>query len=249
MTWLWFAIGSILFFTSVNLLQKILAEDSPHPRAMAVAFNGYAAIIAVTIFLISGSYSRLALPSSYSAWGLLLVAALLYALFERGRFVVARLLDASIFSIIINLSVVIAFVGSIFLYRETPTLTKILGAGLIVASLLLVSYQKAKKTKISAKGILLGTVISIFLGLGLMLDKLGAKNFSSDTYNFLIWVLPVGLIYLPYVKFSELVSEFKRGSWKIFLLAGLNVLGYLMQLKALELQEATRVSPITQTSL
>jgi len=64
----------------------------------------------------------------------------------------------------------------------------------------------------------------------------------------LLWAIPVPLIYLPYIKTGNLISEFRLASWKIVLLAALNVIGYLMQLKALEIGEATKVIPIVQTT-
>ena len=41
--------------------------------------------------------------------------------------------------------------------------------------------------------------------------------------------------------------EVKLGSWKLFIIALLNVCGYFLQLKAVALQEASRVIPIVQT--
>jgi drug/metabolite transporter (DMT)-like permease len=168
-------------------------------------------------------------------------------MFERYKFFAIKLLDASVFTTIINISVLVAFVGSLFLYSETLTAQKLLGGLLIIGALLTVSLNsKAKKSSI--KGMLIAVPISIILGLGWMLDKKGAQLFHANTYNILVWAIPVIFIYLPYMKLDEIKTELRITSWKIVLLAGLNVVGYLMQLKALEIAEATRVIPIVQTS-
>lgn len=250
MAWFFYALSSIVFFTTLNLLQRVLAVDSKNQRAMAVVFNLIAGLLATSIFVFTGSYKNFTLPTNYSAWIALGVAAFMYAVFERGRFYAAKLLDASVFTIIGNVSVVVAFIGALFLYSETLTINKLLGTLLVLSALILVSCKKRtkEKTSISAKGILVGIVVSTFLGLGWMLDKMGATYFNSNTYSILIWLIPIPLIYFPYIEIRKLRDESKVGSWKVFVLAGVNVVGYLLQLKALELQEATRVIPIVQTS-
>ena len=247
MSWILFALSSVVSFTFLNLLQRVLAVDSKHPRAMAVLFNGTAALIALLIFAFSGAYKSFSLPTEPQAWIALLIASFCYGMFERGRFVAAKLLDASVLTTIINISVVIAIIGSSWLYSEPLTSTKLFGGALILIALLMVSFGNQTK-KSPLKGVFVGILISIMLGLGWMLDKLGTQYFNSGTYNILIWILPTVFIFFPYIKLEVINSELKVASWKVFLLAGLNVIGYLMQLKALEIAEATRVIPILQTS-
>jgi len=247
MSWTILAFSSVIFFTSLNLLQKVLAVDSKNPRAMAVLFNSIAASIALLIFAFTGAFKNFVLPTSPKAWIALIIATFCYAMFERGRFIAAKLLDASILTIIGNISVLIAFVGALFLYSETLTTYKLLGGSLIIGALFLVSMNNKTK-KSSKKGVLVAVAISVMLGLGWMLDKLGTQYFNASTYSIFVWTVPIVFIYFPHIKFDAIKTELKLASWKIFLLAGLNVVGYLMQLKALEIAEATRVIPIMQTS-
>ena len=239
--------GSVFFFTSLNLLQRVLAVDSKNPRAMAIVFNAIAALIALLIFTVSGSFKDFALPTAPKAWIALLIASFCYAMFERGRFTAAKLLDALVLTTIVNISVLIAFIGSVFLYTEPLSSDKLLGGALIIGALFLVSF-KNKTKKSSREGIIIATVISIMLGLAWLLDKLGAQYFNASTYNIFVWTIPIVFIYFPHIKIQEIISELKLASWKVFVLAGLNVIGYLMQLKAFEITEATRVIPIVQTS-
>ncbi len=248
MTWFYFAAGSVIFFTSLNILQRKLAVDCDNPRAMAVVFNIIAAFLALIIFILTGAYSRFYIPTNSLAWLTLAIACFMYGLFERGRFRTAKLLDASTYSIIENISVLIAFIGALFLYSEVSTPSKMFGASLVILALFIVSYKKTTKTKISLKSIAIGVLVFSFLGLGWMLDKKGATYFNSDTYSIFIWIIPIVIIYFPYLKLEDIIGEFKISSWKVFVLAGLNVIGYLMQLKALEMHEATVVIPVVQTS-
>jgi uncharacterized membrane protein len=250
MAWFIFASSSVFLFTTLNLIQRVLALNSKDARAMALVFNFIASGFAILLFLVTGSYKNFYLPEGITPWIALLVASLMYGLFERSRFYAAKLLDASILTIIINISVVVAFIGSLILYSETLSARKLIGAALIISALFIVSFKRkdVKKKSAPIKGIALGVLISVFLGLGWTLDKMGATFFNANTYNIFIWVLPLVVIYFPHIKLEKIKTELKIASWKIALLAFLNVLGYFLQLKALELQEATRVIPIVQTS-
>lgn len=248
MTWFYFATSSIIFFTVMNLIQRRLAVDSKYQRATSVVFNFYSVLIALTIFIFSGSYKNIVWPRESVAWIFLISASIFYSLYERGRFVAAKLLDASTLTIVSNISVVVAFIGALFLYSESLTVNKAIGAGLIFISLIVVSIQKNIHKKISIKGLLVGILISTVLGLGWMLDKKGAIFFSPSVYNILAWTIPFILLYLPYVKTDHIVYEVKHSSKGLFIMAGLNVVGYYLQLQALQLADATLVIPIVQMS-
>ncbi|MBU0708957.1 DMT family transporter [Patescibacteria group bacterium] len=247
MSWIFLAFGSVIFFTTLNLLQRVLALDSKNPRAMAIVFNSIAALIALLIFTLTGAFRDFVIPSSPKAWIALLIASFCYAMFERGRFIAAKLLDASVLTTIMNIAVLVAFVGAIFFYSEPLTTNKLLGGALIIGALFLVSINNKTK-KSSREGVIVAVVISIMLGLGWMLDKLGTQFFNASTYNIFVWTIPIIFIYFPHIKLQKIKMELKMASWKVFALAGLNVVGYLMQLKALETAEVTRVIPIVQTS-
>jgi drug/metabolite transporter (DMT)-like permease len=180
------------------------------------------------------------------AWIYLLIASLFYGLNERFRFLISKILEASVYSIIGNISVIIAFIVSFFLYKETLTFTKLLGSILIFFSLLLVS--EFKKSKISARGMFLGVITSIYLGIAMSLDKKGAIFFNPETYNILLWVAPFIVLYFPGINTHEIKIEFKQFSWKIILLAFLNFVGFYLGLKAFILADATKVIPIVQTA-
>jgi uncharacterized membrane protein len=247
MIWFYFAACSVIFFTALNLLQRMLAIESKNPRALALVFNTVAALIAFFTFILTSTTVDRRLPVNSVAWFVLITASLMYALFERRRFRTSQLLNASTFSIIANFSLFVALVGSLILYAESLTDLKIVGLVLILMALFLVSYTKTRD-KASLQAVAYGIVTFLFLGIAWTLDKQGTVYFGAETYNILVWTVPIIFIYLPYVKVEDIIFESKNASWRIVVLAGLNVFGYLLQLKALEIHEASRVIPIVQTS-
>ncbi len=246
MTWLYLSLGSALSFASLTLLSRIVSVKSKNPRALSIVFNLIATLMAIVIFFITGSYKNFSFPIGFTPWIYLFIAVLFYGLYERLRFYVAQILEASLVSVINNVSLVVAFFTAAFIYSEAITINKICGFLLILTALFLVSVNKI--SIINRRGILLAILANVFLGLGWALDKKGAIFFNPEIYNVLVWFFPLVIIYLPYLKFSDIKKEIKISSWKIALLSFLNVIGYFIQLKALTLADATRVIPIVQTS-
>ena len=247
MHWGIYIAGSVICFTALNILQRIVAVRAVNSRAMSFLFNLGAAFFSFLFLVASGELKDFYLPSKITAWIGLGIAVLGYGMYERGRYVAAKELDASVFSIITNLSVVVAFIGSVVLYKEYPDSKTIIGSLLILFSLVLLSYGKAER-KSSLKGFLFGISISVFLGLGWMMDKLGGMNFNDSTYAFFVWTFPLFLIFFPNIPAASLRTEIKSGGKAIALLSLLNVVGYWLQLKAFSLVSATIVIPLLQTS-
>ena len=77
---------------------------------------------------------------------------------------------------------------------------------------------------------------------------MGTRYFNANTYNIFAWCAPLLFIVFPGIDIKIIKKELRIASWKVFVLAGFNVFGYLFQLKALELSEATKIIPIIQTS-
>lgn len=246
MTWFYLAIGSALSFASLNLLSRVVSVKSKNPRAMSLVFNLFAIIMSLVIFFARGAYKKLSLPTGYSPYLYLLIAVLFYGLYERLRFYVTKALEASHLTVVNNVSLIVAVIIAFFLYAESLTAGKILGFLLILTALVLVSINKV--AKINWQGILLAVIANVFLGIGWALDKKMVSYFNSETYNLLAWLLPLAILYFPYIKFSDIKKEIKISSYKIAFLAFFNVVGYFINLKALTLADATRVIPIVQTS-
>ena len=246
MTWLYLSFGAAICYSCLLIFSRVVSVESKNPRALSLAFNLVSIVMAVILFLLTDSHNNLPLPTQSGAWIYLLIAAFFYGMYERLRFFVAKALDASIFSIINNLSVVIAFFLSIFLYKETLSISKSIGFFLILLSLFLVI--ETKKAKFNLKGVVLGIITSVCIGIAWGLDKKGVIFFKPEIYNLLAWLVPFIVLYFPGIKIKEIKTEFKRFSWKIVLLSFFNFLGFYLGLKAFVLTDATKVIPVIQTS-
>ena len=80
-----------------------------------------------------------------------------------------------------------------------------------------------------------------------MLDKPGSEGLPASLYSFIVWVAPLGIIALPSISLKQLRREAVIGGWKVALLAFLNVFGYFIYLKAMALESAAKIIPITSS--
>lgn len=240
MEWLILSIGAIAFFSCLNLLMRVLAVKSENPRAFSFMFNVFAGLFALIIILLQPV--KISFDFPLVAIALVLAATFLYGIFERLQFYARKHIDASTFVILFRITPVVTFITSIIFLGEEVTIPKLLGLIAIIAGSILVVYKKFS-VKLD-KALLLTLICAVALGLGWTIDKRATEFFDPQLYTSLIWTLPLIFIFAPYISLKDLKNEFKISSWKIVLLAFLNVAGYYLQLKALSLADASTVIPL-----
>lgn len=248
MSWFAYSLLALMCFSVLNLLTRIVAVKSVSPRASSFVFNVWGAIIATVLFLLKESVHSLSSLKTVSSYILILtvLSILLYAAYERLHFSVRKQIDASTIAILFRLSPALTFVFSILILKENFSVTKLLGMILILAGNMLLVW-KGVSLKVN-KSFWLGILCTVFLGLAWTIDKRVSSFLPPTVYTWLLWVGPVLFIFLPSIPFSTIKKEVFLGSWKIPLMAFLNVVGFYFQIVALSLADATRVVPIISTS-
>ncbi len=246
MTWSYYLLPAIFLFASLQIFQRKIGINSTNPRASAVVFNGIAGLLAFILFIALGDYHRLQIPTTPLPWIFLGLGSLFYGLFERYRFSASKYIEASVLVVIHNWSFVVGFIGVVLLYREPITIQHVLGAGIILFSIVLVSIPKSKRASITKIGLLFGFLTSSLIGLAQIFDKAGAENFSPSLYSIIVWLTPIPFIIFPKLKISYIKQEVRQSGAIIFWMALINVIGYYLALKALEVGLATQVVPIIQ---
>src|SRR3990167_4509936 len=132
--WLTYTLISLGFFTGLFVFSKILTTNSKDQRAFSVLYSLFASLWALVFFLIETDLNSIVFPSGIIPYLVLTIACVFYGVFERYRFKVMKNIDISLFSIILTLAPVTAFVGSSILYKEPLTSIKIIGGALIIFS-------------------------------------------------------------------------------------------------------------------
>lgn len=241
MPWHFYALLSALIFAVQDLLMRVLAVKSDIPRAFSVVFNLWGAFFAILAFIIQGgSFSQL---SKLTPLNILFISStiILYGLYERYQFSARKGINASSLSIIFRLSTVIAFIGSIVFLREVLTINKIIGATLIIGASGLLLYKNIHLTRNRSLG--LAFLCSIFLGIAWILDKPASAHIQPALYSFFVWCIPIFIIAFPKIQLQQIRKEFYIGGWKVAFAALLNVVGFILNIQAFSLADASRVIP------
>lgn len=246
MNWLYLTLSAAAIFTFWNLAIRVLSLKSKNERAFAFAYNLWGALFGALFFLLLPKSSTQEVNLTAIGVVLLLIAVLFYGGFERLQFIARKAIDASTLAILFRLTPAVTFIVSILFLHEGITVQKLIGMLLVLSASILV-VRKSAKIQLN-RPFFYAIVCTIFLGLAYVFDKSATRFFPAELYTLLIWILPVIVIYFPYIPFKDIKTEFRVGSWKMTLLAFLNVLGYYIQLQALRLADASQVIPIVSTN-
>lgn len=244
--WLLLSLLAALIFAALNLLTRILAVKSTHPRAFSFVYNGWGVLFAIIVYLLEGAGipNLFKLPAHQFVY--LSLAALFYALFERSQFIARKHIESSTLAVVFRLTTVTAFLGSLIVFKESASLSKIVGTTLLIGSSLIVIHKNPHIKNVRALGV--AVFCAVALGLAWMTDKQASVGLSASFYSALMWAIPLPFIALPTLTVSQIKIEMRIGWWKIALAAFLNVLGFVLYIKALSLAEASRVIPIVSSS-
>ena len=233
----------------MNVLARVLAVDSKYPRAFTVVYNAIGAFLALVLFFVMGGYKHFILPNNYKAYVFLLAGLMAYGLFDRLRFLAAKLVEASVLPVFYPISMIITFLIASVLYNEPITLYKVIALVFITLSVFLISYNKNIRL-VSKKGAIVAILVSIALGLGGAVDKMGATAFNSETYGILMWTFSIIFVYFfPRVPIKHMKFEIKRAKLRnITILVFTNVISYYFLLRSYALLDATLVILLIQSA-
>lgn len=244
--WLILALLAAFMFTAQNLLMRVLAVKSVHPRTFSFVFNSWGTLFSI-LYIIVDPPSLTMLPNiSSTQWLLIFGAVLGYGMFERTHFSVRKQLDASTTAILFRLTPVITLIGAVLFLHESLSLIKLIGAALLISASLTVIHKNPKLQ--SSRTVWLAIFSATALGLAGLFDKPASQGIPASLYNVALWMLSLLVVAIPSLSLSQLKKEFYIGGWKVALTALINVFGFILYLKALAIADVSLVAPITSSS-
>ena len=242
MNWLGYSIIALVTFSGYDLLSRRLGVKSKDPRAFGAVYYFIAALMAPLLLVTEPLF----IPTLTVSIAILTAFGLLaWILFGRIEYVTHKYVEASVLTILLRLGPIITFLLSVLFLGESPTAFKLVGLLLtIIASLLVIgipSFSDFKKSKDLRYGVLLAGI----LGVAWAFDKLLSPVYGVVLFAFLSFMAPsLANAFIPPLSIKSLREELRRASWKMFVLAFLNIVGYGAMIKALIIGDATNVIPI-----
>jgi drug/metabolite transporter (DMT)-like permease len=243
-----YALIAALLLASYALLAKRLLQSSSSPLVFLVVYSFWGALGATPILLFEPwQFSDLTPTILFITF----CATIGFGLMMVGEFLARKHLEASRLTILFQLIPLVAFFGGIFLLGESITLPKLMGVALILVGNCIALYKSGGI--VSRNGLLLGAGAVIAAGLAYVADKVAFSHYPIGLYVLITYLLPGVYIYSGLrlkgnIKNALFVAEAKHFSWKLPLLAFINVLGYYFILKAFTYSEASVALPLVYSS-
>lgn len=238
--WISYVCLYIIFAVGYNQFYKIALKTSKGDGTLTVLIQSIGGISAL-LFSIFFEYK---FPTDWRVYLLLGIACIFYALSDRINTTVRSGIEASTFSIIKQLSTVFMILAGLLFFKEKFVWEKIIGAGLIIFSNILIFYKKGNQK--FDKYVLLGIFSSVISSIALFLDVNNSNNFNFAFYAALTLLVPgLFITAVERIKISAIKNKFKDGNWKAILITGICCgLTLVSQLRAYQLGEATSVAPL-----
>lgn len=175
-TWMILVVLHLILATIYHQGYKLLTDRMVHPGALTVIIE----LTGGLFCLLCMPFFGMTWPSRPSVYFFLLLACVFYALNDRLCTTVRRGMDSSVYTIIKQFSTVFMIFAGIFFFREEVVLTKLFGAFLIVASNVLVFFEKGKLR--FDRYVILGLTASLCAAIALFIDVSCSEQFNLSFY-------------------------------------------------------------------
>lgn len=230
----------LIFAVAFNQSYKIVTKNMKKSGALTVLMEGLAGLFCLLLIPLF----ELKLPQNPYVYLFLGLACVFYALNDRISTDVRKGLEASVFSIVKQVSTVFMIMAGLLFFKEEFVLTKILGAFLIVISNILVFYKKG--TFKNNKYVWLGLLASLCNTIALVIDVNYSKQFNLPLYSGFTLLLPALLIFIfERIKIKDIKDEFKGNKKVVMMITGLSwALMMILKLRAYQLGQVIVIAPL-----
>ncbi len=236
---------ALVLRTAFAQLSSTLFKKSKNEGSTLIAL-GFVASLTVLILcpLFEWKFSFNAIT-----WGALILASIFYAANDRIGATVKKYLDVSFFTIIWQLSNVFLIIVGFVIFKEIPTLEKILGAFLIIAGNIIVTFR-GFKGKLN-KYFLLAILVEFVFTVAVSIDVGISDQFNLPMYVSLTLIIPTMInFFFQRSSIKSIISDLqgvnKRDFWIFGFIWGIMVVSIL---SAYQRMDVSFVSPIIALSM
>lgn len=240
MNWLGYSIIALIIFSGYDLLSRKLGVQSKNPVAFGAVFYLIATLCTPLLLIVEPLQIPIITPIGVLLTGGSLLA---WILFGRVEYTAHKHVEASVLTILLRLGPVITFILSMLFLDEHMTLTKLIGLLLtIFASVLVIGKPSFSLLR---KGLIYGVALALTQGVAWTFDKIVSPIYGVVLFSALSFLAPsLANMFIPPISIRTIIEELHLASWKIVVLAILNIVGYAAMIKALIIGEASSVIPI-----
>lgn len=239
---------SAYFFLFFYLVITVVFNESYKIVAQRMKSAG---ALTILVELIAGFFSlfwipffEIKFPTDCKVYLFLGLAILFYAIQNRLATTARSGMEASVYSIIKQLSNVFVIIMGFLFLKEELTMQKVVGSILLIGSNVFIFYQRGTWKK--NRYLLLGILANLCMGMALFLDVNNSNAFNLAFYVSITLLFPAILVFVTErIKGREIIEEWKTNAKCLILLTGISW-SFMMitKLRAYQLGEVTKIAPL-----
>jgi len=250
--WLIFAIAATVLFSAYDILSRVLASRTVNP----VVYSGIYCLFVSVFSIFLCFFEPLDIENgtfSLEFIFLCIIGLAVWAAFTRVEYVARKLNEVSRLMVIFRIAPVITFFFAVIFLGESLTWQKGMALFLTLIANVVVVFSGLKRkstTGINRKGVLIGIIASIFLGLGWSFDKVLSSHLPLPLYTFSVFFFSgIVTLLVPPVGKKVIIREFNEMSIiGTAVLALINVVGFFLYLRAFALGDVSSVIIVTSSA-
>lgn len=206
-------------------------------------------VITCIIMLAFIPFFEMKWPTDIKPYLLIGIAVLFYCLKDRLDTTVRKNLEASTVNILEQILNVFMIIWGILFFKEEIIAKKIIGAGLIILSNVMLFYSKGK-LKVN-KYVGLGILANLSFSIALSLNIDSSSQFNIALYQSITLIIPALLIFLfSKLKVKDITEEWIKGDKIAIIIAAITwAIRILTQLRAYQLGSMTTVATLCAVSV
>jgi drug/metabolite transporter (DMT)-like permease len=246
MSWLLYALLSLVSFSVYDVLSRVAGIQAKNPRAYSALYALLVSLLALPLFW----WEPPVMPElTVEVVGLTLLSWVAWTVFVRYEYYAHKEMEATSLVLLLKLAPVVAFVLAVTVLGEAITWMKTIGMTTIALAGLLVIWAETGGKWRSTRGLRYALVVVMSLAAGWTFDKVVAPWYGPVLYTIFSFGPPAVInSLLPPVGWRAMMKELQLAGWRIYVLAMLSVAGYYGLIKALTLGEASRVIPVATST-
>lgn len=244
-TWQFNLVGYLICVVLFFQFYKIALRHSKNDGAATILLQ---AIGGISI-LVLVPFLEIKFPQQISTYIFLALACIFYAINDRLQTTARKHIEVSVFSIINQLSNVFLILIGITVFKESTTILKLVGAGLILLGNISLFYERGKINL--NKYVWISIIATLSFAIAISIDIDISKQFNLPIYIMLTLVTPALMIMsIERIAPGKVVDEFKSDGKKYYFVTGF-VWGLVVffALRAFQFGRVTTIVPLQSTSV
>lgn len=243
---MWFILAvfaGFLFSTNRLLIRSMLRKGGNSIAFMAI-HNAAAGLLLLPIAL----YHPV-IPDNPGSWFVLVLAFVAFFLGDLCAFLSLERIEASVYQILGQVRHIIVLIGGFLLFNELITSGKVISIVLLMLGVIIALVEKSRVEL--SRGVLFGVASPIFISLGFLAIKQISNDVSTGVSAAFVLTASGALAYgMLFARSQWHDRAVSKKNFKILLFAAaLFSLFELVLFTALDLGEASKVTPVVQSSL